>query len=183
VASVHRPKVGTDSTRSPSRFSPGPRNSSAAILVRPFSQKFISGARRCTKVHGGVLRATVTPTWGGLHGLRPCKTENRSSFGKVSVKFSSGGSTWPLGPSGRAPKGGDKTRQNIPKRAITRQNLRIGQFSFCRTVRFWSGFGPVSVQNRDTLDWRDPWVWPLLPWPPSAESDCVALMFRVESAD
>jgi hypothetical protein len=95
-----------------------PRTPIRTLAWFPNLEKSISGARRCTKVHGGVLRSPGSPPLGGRVRLsRPCKTENRSSFGQVLVKFSSAGSARPLGPSGRAPKGGDKTRQNIPRRA------------------------------------------------------------------
>jgi hypothetical protein len=116
------------------------------------AQNLISGARRCTKVHGGVFRSPGSPPLGQpAWPARPCKTENRSSFqppGRLSR----------LAHSRRAPKTSDKTRQNIPKRAKpcfgNSESLRSAPALLYKTVRFWTGFGPVFVQNLDTERWR-----------------------------
>jgi hypothetical protein len=129
------------------RVVPQPPTRTPVFSRFPILENLISGARRCTKVHGGVLRSPGRlplgrPAWPS----RPCKTEHRSSFGKVLVKFPAGGSARPLDPSGRAPKGGDKTRQNIPKRAKPcfgdSKSLRSAFTVLGQSVRFGAGSCP-----------------------------------------
>ena len=120
------------------------------------SKNLISGARRCTKVHGGVLRSPGSPPLGGLCARFPTLQTRKP------VKFwcSFGASFHPAGRLGRLalpgarPKGvtnRDKTRQNTTKRDIPgsgdSESLRSALAFFSKTVRCGAGFAPVPVRK------------------------------------
>jgi hypothetical protein len=122
----------------------------------PNLENFISGVRRCTKVHGGVLRFPDSPPLGRpVWPSRPCKTEKRSSFGKVLVKFSSAWSARPLGLSRRAPRTSDKSRQIATNRDIPgsgdSESVCSALTLFYQAVRFGAGSCPRVGGTRNSF--------------------------------
>jgi hypothetical protein len=123
------------------------------VLARfPILENFISGARRCTKVHGGVLRSPGSPPlWRPAWPSRPCKIENRSSFGQVSIR-PAGSAAWHF--RGARPKPVTKrdiTYQNAPNHALATPNRCVLRL---RSFAKWSGLGLLSVRELETREFH-----------------------------
>jgi hypothetical protein len=129
----------------------GERRTARTVLPCALSlENSISGARRCTKVHGGVLCSPGKPSLGRpARSSRPWKLK---SGGPPSV-LRHPTSVLPGARPGPVTNR-DKTRQKATNHDIPgfgdSESLRSALVFFSKTVRFWTGFGPVFVQILDT---------------------------------